>query len=192
MTTSGPAPKPAGRRSAGSRTSTRPRRAAGSPPGGGAPSTAPPVGAQSTPPDDIQELQQEIEDTREQLGQTVEQLVAKADVRARARGKAAELTGRVKDQAGQARAQAAARAGTVGDQLVSKATSAGQRAAYLGAAAREQVSARAAPVWEAAPEPARQAVAKGASTTRQHRVPLVVAAGMLVVGLLAIRWWRTR
>jgi chorismate mutase len=44
------------------------------------------------------EIQQEIEQTREQLGKTVEELVAKADIRARARDKAAEVKARAQDQ----------------------------------------------------------------------------------------------
>jgi hypothetical protein len=110
-------------------------------------------------PDDIQELRQEIEQTRDQLGDTVQQLAAKADVQARARDKAAELTKKVKGKASQTQAQAAA----VG-----------------------------APVWEATPEPVRQAVAKGASTVRQRRAPLAVAASALVAGYLVLRWWRRR
>ena len=39
------------------------------------------------------EIQQEIERTREHLGDTVEELAARADVRTRARAKAAEMTG---------------------------------------------------------------------------------------------------
>jgi hypothetical protein len=46
------------------------------------------------------EIRQEIEKTREQLGQTVEELAAKIDVPARARGKAAEVSGRVKATVG--------------------------------------------------------------------------------------------
>jgi hypothetical protein len=42
------------------------------------------------------ELQAEIDQTRERLGQTVEELAAKADVKARARAKAADLTGQVR------------------------------------------------------------------------------------------------
>jgi Protein of unknown function (DUF3618) len=45
------------------------------------------------------EIQQEIEQTRERLGQTVEELAAKADVKARARAKAAELKAKAQDQA---------------------------------------------------------------------------------------------
>ena len=47
-------------------------------------------------PVDEAELRQEIERTREQLGETVEQLAAKTDVKGRARAKAAELAGRAK------------------------------------------------------------------------------------------------
>jgi Protein of unknown function (DUF3618) len=59
-------------------------------------------------PGDEQELQREIERTRKQLGDTVEQLAAKADVRAHAKAKAAELTGRLRSAVGQASGRAAA------------------------------------------------------------------------------------
>ena len=41
------------------------------------------------------DIQQEIARTREHLGETVDELAARADVKARARDKAAELSGRV-------------------------------------------------------------------------------------------------
>jgi hypothetical protein len=47
------------------------------------------------------EIQQEIERTREHLGDTVEELTSRADVRARARAKATEM----KDRAAEAAAQ---------------------------------------------------------------------------------------
>ncbi len=53
-----------------------------------------------TTPETRQEIEQEIEQTRERLGQTVEELAAKVDVPARARDKAAEVTGRVKAAVG--------------------------------------------------------------------------------------------
>jgi Protein of unknown function (DUF3618) len=192
MTTSGPARKPAGRRPAGSRASTSTPRATESPPDDGTPQTTASNGAESAPPEDVQELQQEIEQTREQLGDTVEQLAAKTDVKARAQGKAAELADRVKGQAGQVKAQAAARAETMRDQLASNTAGVRQRAVQLGTTAKGQASAAAAPMWQATPEPARQAVAKGASRAKEHRVPLAVAATALIVGLLVIRWWRKR
>ena len=45
------------------------------------------------------ELQQEIERTRERLGATVEELAAKADVKARAQAKAAQMKARAQGKA---------------------------------------------------------------------------------------------
>ena len=42
------------------------------------------------------ELEQEIEQTREHLGQTIDELAGKADLKARARARAAEVSGRVR------------------------------------------------------------------------------------------------
>ena len=149
MTSSGPGEKPVERRAAGTRTPTRTRRAAESSPDDGTPQTAAANGVESAPSDDTQELQQQIE----QLGETVDQLVAKADVMARAKGKAADLADQVKGQAGQARAQASARAGSVRDEVTSNAAAAGQRAVYVGTAAKDQLVATGGSVWQAAPEP---------------------------------------
>jgi hypothetical protein len=63
------------------------------------------------------ELKQEIERTREQLGETVEALAAKADVKAQARAKASQVTGRLRSRTAQARQQAA-----VAAERLSKAT----------------------------------------------------------------------
>jgi len=43
------------------------------------------------------ELRQEIEQTRQRLGETVDELAAKADVKARARAKVAEVSGQVRE-----------------------------------------------------------------------------------------------
>ena len=53
-------------------------------------------------PDDQQELEKEIEQTREQLGQTVEALAAKVDVKARAQQELGQLTARLKGTATEA------------------------------------------------------------------------------------------
>jgi septal ring factor EnvC (AmiA/AmiB activator) len=47
-------------------------------------------------PDDAEQLRAQIEQTREHIGQTAEQLVAKADVKARAQAKVTDLTQRAK------------------------------------------------------------------------------------------------
>jgi Protein of unknown function (DUF3618) len=122
-------------------------------------------------------VRQEIERTREQLSETVEQLAAKTDVKGRAGATAAR-----------ARAQAAAQVGNVRGQLAGRSAVARQKVAAAGATARTQL--RAAPVQEATPEPVRRMVAKGADTVKQRPEPLVVAALMLIAGYEALRWWR--
>jgi hypothetical protein len=59
----------------------------------------------SQQPGDAQQLREEIERTRGQLGETVEQLAAKVDVKGRAQAKAAALAGQATRQARSAVAQ---------------------------------------------------------------------------------------
>jgi chromosome segregation ATPase len=147
--------------------------------------------AQSGPPDGLQELKAEIEQTREQLGQTVEQLAAKADVKSQARAKMAALTGQAKSKAAQARTQAAGRSAGARSQVAGKAVLVRQKTAGVSGTAKTQVQAWAAPVWQATPEPLQRAATKSARTARQ-RPELLAAAGALLAGLLAVRWWRRR
>ena len=56
------------------------------------------------------DIQREIEQTREQLGQTVEELAAKADVKARARAKAATAKTKVQAKATEVSGRAKAKA----------------------------------------------------------------------------------
>jgi hypothetical protein len=143
-------------------------------------------------PVDGAELRREIERTREQLGETVEQLAAKTDVKGRARAKATELAGRGRRTVAQARTQAAIQVSTVRGQLAGKSVGARQKGTAVGGRVKSQLQARAAPVREATPEPVRRAVANGASTARQRRVPLAVAAVTLIAGYLLFRWGRKR
>lgn len=77
-------------------------------------------------------------------------------------------------------------------QLAGKSVGARQKVTAVGGTAKSQLQAKAAPVREAAPEPVRRAVAKGASTAQQRRVALAVAAVTLIAGYLVVRWWRKR
>lgn len=191
MTTSGRARKPAGQRPAEADTTTQ--GAVLSPDSADEiPGKGPLAGGLPAAPDDPQQLEQEIEQTREQLGQTVEQLAAKADVKSRAQTKAAEVSRRMKTKASQARQQAVAQAGKVRGQLAGKTAAARHQATSASGAGQSRVAAVATPVWEATPEPLRRAAAKGASGARERRVQLAVAAGVLVAGYLVIRWWRKR
>jgi Protein of unknown function (DUF3618) len=139
-------------------------------------------------PVDEHELRQEIEQTREQLGETVEQLAAKTDVKGQARAKIAGLAGRVKDSTAQMRAKAAERSAGMRGQAAGKTALARQKAA----AGRGRLQAQASGAWQVAPDGVRRTVAKGARTASQRRVPLAVAAVTLIAGYLVFRWWRKR
>ena len=58
-------------------------------------------------------MQEEIEQTREHLGQTVEELVAKGDVKARAQAKAAEVKVKAQDKAADVKSRAVSLSGNV-------------------------------------------------------------------------------
>ena len=156
----------------------------------------PPAGPETvldgTVPEDEQELREEIEQTREQLGETVEELVAKTDLKGRAQAKAADLTRRVKGRTARVRAKATKRGTGVRSHVAAKNVTGRQQAREASGAAKAQLQARAAPVWEAAPEPVRRIAVKGASAAQRRRVSLMVTAATLVAGYVVLRWWRKR
>jgi hypothetical protein len=160
----------------------------------GAQETTPLTGRVTAPPDDLRQLETEIERTREQLGETIRELVARADVKSLARARAAALGGRVKDTTSQARKTATAGAVSVRSQVADKTAVARQKATTAGAARKDQLrnqaAAVSAPVWQATPEQVRRAVTNGASGAKERWMPLTLAAGVLIVGCLALRRWR--
>jgi hypothetical protein len=87
------------------------------------------------PADGADELQREIEQTREELGGTVEQLVAKADIKGRVRAKVSGLTGQAKSRASWAASQAKTQAAQARGQLVAGAAQVRQRPVPLALAA---------------------------------------------------------
>ena len=89
-----------------------------------------------------EEIRDEIERTRERLGATVEQLVAKTDVKRRAKAEAARLADRAKASA--------------------------------------------------APDSVRRVAARGSRTVRGHRVPVLVAASVLITAAVLIWEWKKR
>jgi chromosome segregation ATPase len=158
--------------------------------------TAPIPETAPAPPDDEQELREEIERTREQLGETVQALAAKADAKARMQDKADQLTGRLKTKADQARQQAAAQAERVRRQLADKTAGPRQKLVSVSGPTNDQVrqraAAAAATISKVTPEPVQHAVAKAAATARQRRVPLVAAIGAAVLAWLIIGRGRRR
>jgi hypothetical protein len=143
-------------------------------------------------PENEQELRAEIERSREALGETADQLVAKADVKGRAKAKAGELAGRVKSKTARTRAAVAGRAAKMRIRVASTTRVARQKAAAAGSTATAQAQARTAPVRQATPEPVRRAVAKVASTAKQRPAPLVASGAALIAACVALRWWRKR
>ena len=131
-------------------------------------------------PDDPQELREEIERTREHLGRTVEALVAKADVKARAQDEASRLIGRLKARAVQARQQAAARTAQARRQAADKTAGPRQKATVQGRHVRRQVADKtAAPREQAASlrgSVAEQAASLGGSVAEQVRPQAAAAA----------------
>jgi len=87
------------------------------------------------------EIQQEIERTREHLGETVEELAAKADVKARVRAKAAEMKARAQGKAAEVKDKATEMSGQVIRSQV------GQRRWPLAAAAASVVLVGSLVVW---------------------------------------------
>lgn len=173
------------------------------------------------PPDDPQGLQQEIERTREHLGATVEALMAKVDVKARAQDEAGRLIGRLKGSVVRARAQAVTRAARARREVVDKtagtrqqATAQGrhvrrqvagqtagplQQAASLGGSVAKQVkpqaAAAAAGISKVTPDQVKQAAGNAAATARSRRTPLLAAVGAIgagLVGWLLFQRWRRR
>ncbi len=69
------------------------------------------------------ELREDIEQTRAELGDTAAALAAKADVKARLKESAARTSGRIKDRAGAAAAQAADVAGRLRERAAGAAGS---------------------------------------------------------------------
>ena len=144
------------------------------------------------PPDDRQALQEEIERTREHLGETVEALVAKTDVKAQAKDKVGQLTDRVKGSTAQAKEQAAAKAAQAKEQLTTKTQDVKQAAATNGAPAKEQFQARATAVGgkvrDVTPEPVQRAARHAAARTSPRQASIVAAAvGVVILGIIVIR-----
>ena len=130
----------------------------------------------SAPPSDPQELREEIQRTRDELGNTVEALVRKVDVKARARETAVGAKQRAKDKT-KAVTQSLAGKGTQLKEQVANATA--------------QVASRAGgKPDEVTPDQASGVAAPAKGTARQRRVPLLAAVGVVLVGWLV--WRRKR
>lgn len=149
-----------------------------------------PAGASGVP-DDPDQLRQDIERTREQLGETVEALVAKADVKAQAKEKVGQLTDRVKGTTAQAKEQATARVAQTREQLATRAADVKQ-AAVTNVPAKDQLQARATAVGgkvrDVTPEPVQRLAQQAASRTSPRQLAIAAAAvSVALVGFILVR-----
>ena len=154
-----------------------------------------PADAGSSVPDDPEQLRQDIERTREQLGETVEALVAKADVKAQAKDKVGQLTGKLKGTTAQAKEQASARAAQAREQLATRTNDAKQAATANGATvqgAKDQLQAGATAVGgkvrDVTPEPVQRAARHAAARTSPRQAVVAAAAvGVALISFILVR-----
>jgi hypothetical protein len=125
--------------------------------------------SETDPSGDKQAILDDIDRTRGQLGETVEALAAKADVKARAEQKAAALAGSLREKVA---------------------------APVVGQVSRVKQSAVRA--WDQAPQPVQRQAKRAAATVQAHRgqaaatVALAVAVATVLAGRLAARKLRRR
>ncbi|MFF3614784.1 DUF3618 domain-containing protein [Streptomyces sp. NPDC002580] len=130
------------------------------------------------------ELREQIEQTRHDLGETVQALADKTDVKARARQRAGELKRQATVKAGELRVHGAKAVSQVQDKVPGPVKVKASRTAGQVRAAAAQTER----VWEAkAPAPLRHRTARTARVARDHRALLLVAAAGITVLWLARR-----
>jgi hypothetical protein len=131
--------------------------------------------------DDVQQLEQEITETRERLGDAVEELVAKLDVKSQAKATAARVTNTVTGRVRQVRDQAQVHSSRIAGQVTTTAKHARGRAAVTAGQAEDSATSAASSV----PEPARRAVATGASVAKKRPVQIGAAVSVLIAAIVA-------
>ncbi|MEU6099756.1 DUF3618 domain-containing protein [Streptomyces flaveolus] len=139
-------------------------------------STAQPTGGAKGP----DELRRQIEQTRSQLGDTVEELAGKADVKGRARARAADL----RDKAGAMTVQLRSSAAQAGHSVQDRASRAGHtvhdKADRAGHTAQQQARQRV-------PERVRGVVQAGMRHPRPVLVAGAAAGAVVAAGVLRRR-----
>ncbi|MCT9011657.1 DUF3618 domain-containing protein [Streptomyces rhizosphaerihabitans] len=127
------------------------------------------------------ELREQIEHTRHELGDTVQALADKTDVKARARQKAGQLKDDAVARAGELKVQATKATSRVQDKLPDSFK---QKAAQAAGQARATATQAGRKWEEKAPAPLQQKTAQSAQLAREHRTLLLtVAAGIAVLWL---------
>jgi len=113
-------------------------------------------------------LAEEIERTREHLGETVEALAAKADVKARAERRATEVKANLRGKARAAKDKVTEQAGEL----------------------REEAAAKTARAKEMTPVPVQRFASQAVAIVRGHRGK--AAAGALAAAIVVLAWLAAR
>ncbi|MFE0806665.1 DUF3618 domain-containing protein [Streptomyces sp. NPDC058794] len=146
-------------------------------------STAQPVGGAKGP----DELRQQIEQTRSQLGDTVEELAGKADVKGRAKARAADL----RDKAGAMTVQLRSSAAHAGHAVQGRASRAGHavqdKAGQAGHTVQDKAGRAGHTAERRVPQRARGAVRAGLGHPRAVLVAGAAAGAVVVAGVLRRR-----
>ncbi|HEU0090062.1 MAG TPA: DUF3618 domain-containing protein [Pseudonocardiaceae bacterium] len=140
-------------------------------------------------------LQGEIEDLRGELGQTVEALVHKVDVPARAKervdelkdevvARGSELRDQAVDRGSELRDQAVERAAELRDQAVARGSELRDQAVARGSELRDQAVERAGELRDRAADAAERA-RKAARQTPKSKWLTLAAVGLALIALLA-------
>ena len=137
--------------------------------------------ANDDPGQDKEAILADIDRTREQLGETVEALAAKADVKAQAQQKVADVKAQAQQKAADARALAVQKTADVTGTI---------KASVAGPASK--VRETGASVWESAPEPVQRQTRTVAARISQYRRPIAGVAASLLAGWLIVRRVRHR
>lgn len=130
------------------------------------------------PPSDPDELRREIGELRADLGDTVEALARKADVKAQASQKATEVKARVKDKAVEVKSHVQGRAGDVRSQVQ-------DRAGAVTGSVRQKVGDGRRAAGEAGgrvPDAVR----------RPGPIPLAAVGGAVALAVVLLVWRRRR
>ncbi|MEU0040441.1 DUF3618 domain-containing protein [Streptomyces sp. NPDC006333] len=141
--------------------------------------------ADQHPTPSLAELREQIERTRHELGDTVQALADKTDVKARAQQKTGQLKKQAVARAGELQVQASKAISQVQDKLPDPIK---EKATQATGQARA-TAAQAGRMWEEkAPASLQQKTAQSAQLAREHRTLLLVAAaGVAVLWLTAHR-----
>ncbi|MFE2508969.1 DUF3618 domain-containing protein [Streptomyces naganishii] len=144
------------------------------------------------------ELRQQIEQTRSRLGDTVEELAAKADVKGRAKARAADL----RDKAGAMTVQLRSSAVHAGHRAQEKATRAGHRAqekashaghraqekaSHAGHGVQDRVAQAGHTVEHSVPHSVNDAVAVCRRNPRSLMIAGAAGAVLVTAGVLLLR-----